>query len=147
MAVTIDKVHELCDYVYYGMSLKEAFILSGENYDELSSPENGQQLRQTLLYAKYKAKFELMQAAHELAVSKIPSMNSTRMLQHLVSSRCGFSENRPEIKLKQRQHEQLMQFRRDHMQNWSDYQAAKMIAGASGQTLQDFQNMESKSEH
>ena len=139
MSLEIAKVHELCDYVFYGMSLKEAFILSNVNFEELSSPTSGPQLRQTLLYAKHKAKYQLMHMAHELAMSEKPNLSSVRMLQHLVSSRCDYTENRRELKLKQRQHEELMDFRRQNMRNWSDFQAAKMIASASGQQLQDFQ--------
>ena len=144
MILTVEQVHELCDYVYYGMTVKEAFELSSINFDDRPSLENWQSVERALRYAKLKAKYELMHTAHELAVSQT-SINSTRMLQHLVASRCGFSENWSELKLKQRQHEDLMKFRRENMQNWSDYQAAKMIQDASGHQLAEYQQLESKS--
>jgi hypothetical protein len=144
MELEIGNVMELCEYVYYGMTIKEALALSPIKVLDRSSYDSMAPLMRVLTYVKLKAKYQLMRSAHELATSKIPTINSTRMLQHLVSARCGFSETRWDLKLKLRQHNDLMKFRHENMRNWSDYQSAKMIADASGSQLQDFQRLESK---
>ena len=146
MELTIAQVHKLAEYVYYGLTVKEAFELSSLNFDELPTLTNIHGLLGVLKYAKLKAKFELMQAAHELATSKVSTVNSTRMLQHMVAARCGFTENGQELRLRQRQHEDLMKFRRENMRNWSDFQAAKMVASATGSQLMEFQQLEQKAD-
>lgn len=141
-----EEVKDLCEYVYYGMSIKEAFVLSGKgNLNALSHILADSGLMRALTYAKLKAKLEHMQAAQRLALMDKPTIVSFQMLKHLLSSRFGLCESNKELAQKDRQHKDLMQHRRETLRQWADYQSAKMIQDASGHQLAEYQQLESKS--
>jgi hypothetical protein len=144
MELTKEEIKALAEYVYYGMSLKEAFVLIGKGTkDILSVVLADRALMRVLTYAKTKAKLEHMQAAQRLALAQNPTIVSLGALKHMLAARFGFSESNKELALKKAQHEDIMNHKREALKQWADYQTAKMIQTASGQQLIEYQELDS----
>ena len=139
MVLSYEQMHELCNHIYIGMSFKEALILIGVTQEQLPAISRDHNLKRLVEYARTKAKKDIFEQAHKVAQGEKSSIVHVQVLKHLLSSRFGYSENRYELKQKDRQHLQLLRHKEHALKQWADYQSAKMVADASIDQLEEYQ--------
>lgn len=131
-------IQQICDYVYVGLSFKEALLLCGVPESELPAIAKDVNLKRVVEYARTKAKADLLTQAHKVVNGERASMGSIQILKHILAARFGFSENRYELKQKHKQHLDNVRMKEAALKQWADYQTAKMIQDGTTAQLEEW---------
>lgn len=130
------QMQDICDCVYLGLSFKESLILNHVGYEQLEEIAKDKRLLNLVQYARTKAKRDLLKRVQDITQGDKTSFSTFHMVKHILASRFGFSENRFELKQKDRQHLDNMRHKKELMRQWAEFQTQKMVNDASHEQLE-----------
>lgn len=129
-------MQEIANYIYLGMAFKESLILAGIADNELPSIVKDKGLLAVVDYARTKAKKDHLEAVHRIVNGEKASFATMQLLKHILSSRFGFTENRYELKQKEKQHAENLKHKQAALRQWAELQAIKIVQDAPQEQLE-----------
>jgi hypothetical protein len=138
-AISYEQMQEMCEYIYIGLNLKEALtLLNIPDIIKLAVVKDAGIIR-LVDYSRTKAKKDLLNSVKNILHSneKI-SYTNLQLLQLVMATRFGLSQNRHELRQRDRQHRESLAHKEKVLRQWADYHATRLVNDASPHELDEY---------